>query len=142
MAKRFVYGLAMGAAIAASLGMAAAAIAQDSPEAIVVSEGVSDAIDDIFFNEYGPFHENRTIFSYANFFSGLRGFPERRILQDAVAVSEASYFLLKEQTTSDATLRVPDLENPFNTSIQFLPTEPRVSGFSGSEFIFEPTLIR
>lgn len=142
MAKRFVQALGMVAAIAASVGMAPAGLAQDAPDTNFVSEDVPDAISDIFFNKSGPYHENRSIFSYANFLSGLRGFPERRVLQDATAVSEASYFLLEEQSESDPTIRVPDLDNPFNTSVQFLPATPRISGFSGSEFIFEPTIIR
>ena len=138
MAKLLVRSLSATAAIAASFTIASAATAQTSPT--VVGGEVPEAIDEILNRNTGPYSDNRSIFSYVNLITGSAGFPERRVLRDANALHEASRFLLEEQATSTPTIRVPDLFNPYNTSVQFLPAgQPNVF-LSGSEFVFETTL--
>lgn len=138
MAKLIIRALGVTTALAATFGVALTASAQDAPPSI--SGDVPEAIDEIFFNKVGPYDSNRSIFSYSNFLSGLRGFPERRILLDATAINEATVFLLEEQSELDPTIRVPDLANPYTTSVQFLPGLQSSGQISGSEFIFEPAL--
>ncbi|MEL6382695.1 MAG: hypothetical protein AAFQ89_09510 [Cyanobacteria bacterium J06626_18] len=138
MAKLFVRSLTATAVIAASFAVASAAMAQNAPSSR--SGDVPEAINEIYYGNTGPYSNNRSVFSYGNLILGTGGFPERRVMRDARAVSEAIYFLMEEQATSTPTIRVPDLFNPYNTSVQFLPAgQPNVF-LSGSEFIFETSL--
>ena len=138
MTKLLVRSLSATAAIAASFVIASAGSAQNAPTS--GSADIPTAIDEIYFGNTGPYSNNRSIFSYTNLILGTGGFPERRIVRDVNAVHEAVDFLLNEQATSTPTIRVPDLFNPYNTSVQFLPAGQANVFLSGSEFVFESTL--
>lgn len=140
MAKSWVRALSGTAAVAASFAIASGVAAQDAPG--TASGDIPTALNEILNANTGPYPENRSIFSYVNLMIGSGGFPERRIMRDSTAVSEATYFLMEQQATSTPTIRVPDLFNPYNTSVQFLPAgQPNVF-LSGSEFIFESSVPR
>ena len=136
MARFLIRSLGATAAIAASLAMTSAASAQDAPAS--TSADVPTAINEIFYGSSGPYARNRTPWDYGDFILGVGGFSEREVLRDAVAINKAVTFLMNEQTISDPTIRVPDLFNPYNTSVQFLPGVQSGSRVSGSEFVFEP----
>jgi hypothetical protein len=63
------------------------------------------------------------------------GFPDRELEWDANATATAFQELMLLQNTADPTLRVPDLANPYNSSLLTMPSSqvPLV----GTEFIFE-----
>jgi hypothetical protein len=99
-------------------------------------------MEEIFFGNSGTYFYNRTAWRQANFILGFGGFdsaayPEREIEWDAEAIHRAYLYLMDEQNTSDPTIRVPDLYNPYNTSVQLLPTTQFGGRVSGSEFVFE-----
>ena len=97
---------------------------------------IPDAVNEIFFGNSPSFNQRRSLGGQLSTMFGVGGFPEQNIMQDGYDVFNAYNYLLELQTQSDPTLRVPDLMNPYNTSVQFLPTNG--SGVvSGSEFIFE-----
>lgn len=135
MAKLLLRSFAMTAAIAACCGIATTASAQEPPSSM--SANIPTAIDEIFFGNSGPYPENRTLQSELNFILGLGGFPEHRVLRDATAVHKASVYLLNQQSMVDPTIRVPDLFNPYQTSVQFLPASQVSGQATGSEFVFE-----
>ena len=99
---------------------------------------VLDAVDDIGNRRSGNYHSNRSSFSQIRFITGLGGFPEQRLNRDAAALGEAYEELMYLQTQNTATVRVPDLPNPYTTSVQLLPTSQFNSRVIGSELNFEP----
>lgn len=125
--------------VTTALAVTATASAQEPPTP--ESADIPTAIDEIFFSNSGPYPRNRTVFRYSKFLLGIGGFTEREVVRDAEAISRASQFLLHEQATANPTIRVPDLFNPYSTSVQFLPGTRSNAPISGSEFIFEPVLI-
>lgn len=140
MAKVLAYSFSIAAMVVTSVTLKTAAVAQEPP--MSTSADVPTAINEIFYDESGPYFRNRNRRNYINFMFGLRGFSERHISQDAETVSEAAFFLLEEQTILDPTIRVVDLPTPFNTSILELPASQSLNRTSGSEFIFEPSRLR
>ena len=63
------------------------------------------------------------------------GFPERELEWDAHALSVASRDAMYRQNSMDPTLRVPDLTNPYTTSL--LTMTGTGSASVGTQFIFE-----
>lgn len=134
-------------AVTASLLSAGAVFAQDTTREFenaprTQTGDIPDAMNEIFFGNSGPHFNNRTLWRQTNGilgFGGLdsAGFREREIIWDANAINRAADYLLTQQATSSPVIRVPDLVNPYNTSIQFLPSAQGSSRVSGSEFIFE-----
>ncbi|MDX5437356.1 MAG: hypothetical protein LPK03_09195 [Pontibacter sp.] len=107
-----------------------AALAQDFTE----PQTIPDALDEQFFNSSGTYFENRTISRQAAHIFGF-GFAEREIDWDANTIAEMVDNLFLLQNTTDPTIRVPDLANPYTTTLLTMPsaTSPTV----GTEFIFE-----
>lgn len=101
-------------------------------------EAFLDTIENISENRSGDYYEQRSIFSQIGFMVGTNGFPEQRIHADAAALSEAYRELMVLQTQNTATVRVPDLPNPYTSSVQLLPTSQINSRVIGSELNFEP----
>ena len=99
---------------------------------------IPEALEDINNRRSGTYYENRSIFGQARFITGLGGFPDQRIDKDAEAFSEAYSELMMLQTQNTATVRVPDLPNPYSSSVQLLPTSQFNSRVIGSELNFEP----
>ena len=124
-----VVGVGMLGAIATTLIMTPAAGAQET---------VLDAVEDISERRSGDYYRHRSIFSQIGFISGLGGFPEQRMNRDSAALSEAYQELMVLQTQNTATVRTPDLPNPYTSSVQLLPTSQINSRVIGSELNFEP----
>ncbi len=106
--------------------------------AVSAQETVLEAVEDVVEHRSGNYYKHRSIFSQIGFISGLGGFPEQRLNRDAAALSEAYQELLVLQTQNTATVRTPDLPNPYTSSVQLLPTSQINSRVIGSELNFEP----
>ncbi|PSN11939.1 hypothetical protein C7293_22340 [filamentous cyanobacterium CCT1] len=109
--------------------VAPAAIAQDT-----VSETIPEALDSLTTTYSGDYFRNRGIVRQGKRIIGL-DFPERAIEWDANATSAAVRDILLLQNTSDPTIRVPDLANPYSSSLLTSPSSS--NPYVGSEFIFE-----
>ncbi len=118
--------------------VATATVSAVSASAASAQETVLDAVENISEQRAGDYYRNRSAFSQIRFITGLGGFPDQRINRDAAALSEAYQELLVLQAQSTATIRVPDLPNPYTTSVQLLPTSQLNSRVVGSELNFEP----
>jgi hypothetical protein len=134
MAKLWPRTCSVTIAMIASMTVASASSADEPPTS--ESADIPTAMNEIFFGHIGPFSNTRTLGGQLNILFGFGGFPERRIQKDADAVTNATTYLLEQQATAGPTLRVPDLLNPYETSVQYLPAAPS-GAISGSEFIFE-----
>ena len=123
--------LALIGAIASSVALMPAASAQET-------NTVLDAVENISERRSGDYYQHRNKLSELNFMFGLGGFPDQRVNRDAAALSEAYRELIVLQTQNTPTIRVPDLPNPYTTSVQLLPASQFNSRVVGSELNFEP----
>lgn len=123
--------MALAGAIALSAAMAPTANAQDSDSVLDVVEAISE-------RRSGDYYQHRKPISELNFMLGLGGFADQRINRDAAALSQAYKELMIIQTQNTPTVRVPDLPNPYTTSVQLLPASQFNSRVVGSELNFEP----
>ncbi len=105
-------------------------------------QSVRDAIEDITEQRSGDFFSNRSFGGQFSFLTGLGGFSEQRLMRDSAALSGAVDELWILQTQNTATIRVPDLPNPYTTSVQLLPASQFNSRVVGSELSFEPLPLR
>lgn len=96
---------------------------------------IPDAMDDLLSASSGTFFENRTFGRQAGAMFGF-GFRDREIIWDAATVAQEFDALMQLQNTSDPTIRVPDLANPYTTTLLTMPSSQ--SPYLGTEFIFEP----
>jgi hypothetical protein len=135
MVKRVLRSLSATAAIAATCAIAPASLAVEPPTS--ESAAVPVAVNEIFFGATGPYSNNRTVGGQLATMFGAGGFSEQRTLRDVNAITDMYVYLLDQQSLSDPTIRVPDLPNPYETTILYLPTGLPIGGASGSEFIFE-----
>lgn len=101
-------------------------------------ETVLDTLDDLSNRRSGDHYDHLSPLSKIQFITGLGGFPDQRINRDTRALAEAYQELLVLQTQNTPTIRVPDLPNPYTTSVQLLPTSQINSRVVGSELNFEP----
>lgn len=131
MAIRLAQVSGMVGLLAATLAFAPAAPAQEMQTPLPT---IPEALGATMSNYSGNFFRNRTIGRQAARIVGF-GFPEREMEWDASATSSAFRELMLLQTTMDPTLRVPDLANPYTSSLLTMPSSqvPLV----GTEFIFE-----
>jgi hypothetical protein len=136
MAKFLIRSLSATTAVLASVAIASTVHAQDTPPTSN-SAYIPTAVNEIFFGNTGPYNVNRSLGGELGTMFGVGGFPENDITQDGFDVFEAYNYLLFQQSQTDPTIRVPDLANPYQTSVQFLPTGSSAGMVSGSEFIFE-----
>ncbi len=109
-----------------------AASAQEKPQTI------PDAIESISENRSGNYYTHLTPFSKISFITGIGGFADQRMARDAVALNAAVHELMMLQTQNTPTVRVPDLPNPYTSSVQLLPASQNNSRVIGSELNFEP----
>lgn len=96
------------------LTLAPGAIAQEV-------ETIPQAFDRILSSASGDFFDNRTVVGQTANLLGIGGFPEQRMERDAQAGSVAYRDLMILQNTLDPTLRVPDLTNPYSTTLLLTP---------------------
>ncbi|MEM9944672.1 MAG: hypothetical protein AAF810_01220 [Cyanobacteria bacterium P01_D01_bin.36] len=101
-------------------------------------ESVLDAVENISERRSGDYFSNRSFGGQFSFLTGLGGFSEQRLNRDSAAMSGAVEELWILQTQNTATVRVPDLPNPYTTSVQLLPASQFNSRVVGSELNFEP----
>ena len=132
MAIRLTHLSGMVGLLAASLTIAPAAIAQEVSTHELPT--IPEAFSDLMSTYSGDFFSNRTISRQGARIVGF-GFPERELEWDANATAAAFRDLMRLQNTADPTLRVPDLANPYTSSLLTTPSSqvPLV----GTEFIFE-----
>ena len=102
------------------------------------TESLLDTLEDITQRQSGDYYTHRTRLSEINFITGFGGFPDQRVNRDAAATTKAFKELLILQTQNTPTVRVPDLPNPYTTSVQLLPASQFNSRVVGSELNFEP----
>ncbi|MEL6813861.1 MAG: hypothetical protein AAFP03_03490 [Cyanobacteria bacterium J06598_3] len=128
-----------GIAISTLLGMAGAVAtsATFAPTA-VAQERILDAVENISEHRSGDYYTHLTTGSKIGFITGLGGFADQRVNADAAALARAYRELMMLQTQNTATVRVPDLPNPYTSSVQLLPTSQINSRVIGSELNFEP----
>lgn len=134
-----IASLSVSLLTAGALGLSAAlspAAQAQEPQAVL------NALERIVENRSGDYYRNRSLGGQVSFITGLGGFPENRISSDAASISGAYSELLILQTQNTPTLRVPDLPNPYTTSVQLLPASQFDSRVVGSELNFEPLPIR
>jgi hypothetical protein len=123
---------------AVSTTVAIAAQAQDASVVFRPRESVPQAMDRTFFrHSESMFKENDSFRSLQSMFGTLQ-FPENAILKDAKDVNGLYRYVMERQVTDDPIMRTADLSNPFNMSVQTLPTTT-ANRLNGSEFVFERT---
>ncbi|MEM7061766.1 MAG: hypothetical protein AAF572_01195 [Cyanobacteria bacterium P01_B01_bin.77] len=135
-------GLVLGTAVAIATltTMASRANAQT----VILNEPtVLDTMDEIGMAESGNYSTNRSSFRQtARYFGigvpGRSAFPELELDRNSDAILEAYNELMVLQTRNTATIRVPDLANPYNSSLQMLPGSQPRSRVVGTELNFEP----
>ncbi len=130
-----ISALAVGKLAVSTLALAtvfAPAASAQEPQTVL------NTLEDIAENRSGDYFRNRSIKNQVSFITGLGGFPENRISRDAESISAAYSELLILQTQNTQTIRVPDLPNPYTTSVQLLPASQFDSRVVGSELNFEP----
>ncbi|MEL6493049.1 MAG: hypothetical protein AAFV85_00295 [Cyanobacteria bacterium J06634_6] len=123
--------LCVAGALAMAAAMAPAASAQEA-------ETVLEAVERIGEQRSGDYYRGRSFSGQIGFLTGLGGFSEQRINRDSAALSGTIEELMILQTQNTPTMRVPDLPNPYTTSVQLLPASQNNSRVIGSELNFEP----
>ncbi|MEL6778400.1 MAG: hypothetical protein AAFO06_14190 [Cyanobacteria bacterium J06597_16] len=128
-------GIALGGLL--SVVGAMATIALFTPAASA-QERILEAVENISENRSGDYYTHLRPLSKIGFITGLGGFADQRVNADAAALAEAYRELMVLQTQNTATVRVPDLPNPYTSSVQLLPASQVNSRVIGSELNFEP----
>ncbi|MEM6254041.1 MAG: hypothetical protein AAF821_14065 [Cyanobacteria bacterium P01_D01_bin.156] len=103
---------------------------------------VLETLDDISTRNSGNYDTDRSAFRHLAHYFGLgfpgnSAFPELELDRDSKGILEAYNELMFLQTQNTATLRVPDLASPYNTSLQMLPGS-QSGGVVGTELNFAP----
>lgn len=116
---------------------AIAQTAQSSTSQATISSrtpSVQDAVLRAYYSNDGDFFRNRGVVGQLNWLFGP--FVENQVTGDGAAVNRVYQDALRQQNSSDPTVRTADLENPYNTSLQLLPTASPSSTLStGSEIV-------
>ncbi len=99
---------------------------------------IPDAVESIIENRSGDYYHHLTTPSRISFITGIGGFADQRLAKDATALTAAVRELTILQTQNTPTVRVPDLPNPYTSSVQLLPASQNNSRVIGSELNFEP----
>lgn len=139
-----ILGLALS-----SLAMATAIFLPAAPSRAESQQFVSipEAFEDAFFQSSKNFFQNRTIWRQINLIFGpgslyRSSYPEIEIERDAKRIDNLYRRLLKQQISSAPVIRVPDLPNPYDTSLLQLPPSNFINRFPGLEFNFETIPMR
>jgi hypothetical protein len=111
------------------------AAAQTTPaEATNAQPTEADSLQDAFLRAYyrydGNYFSNRGVLGQLNWLLGP--FIENEITGDGRAVNRIYRDALRQQTANDPTIRTPDLENPYNTSLLLIPSLTPASSLSTS----------
>ncbi|MEO0869893.1 MAG: hypothetical protein AAFY17_15945 [Cyanobacteria bacterium J06642_11] len=135
--KGLVLGTTVAIAALSTLGLRANAQSTDFDEPTVL-----ETLNELDSQHSGTYYKDRNSFrQFAHYFGlGLPGrsaFPELELDRNAEGISEAYKELMQLQTLNTPTIRVPDVVNPYNTSLQMLPSS-QSGRVVGSELNFEP----
>lgn len=136
---------AAAVAIAAALPAAAQQVDISADDDVYIYDGevitIPAGFRRLFYNYSGDFYENRTINRQITFLFGrINGrFAEREIVWDANAINEAYEVHMALQNNSTPLVRVPDMPNPYGSSLLTSPDYVGGSVVTGSEFIYEFT---
>lgn len=108
----------------ASAGLASAQVAQAEP---FTYHPIADQFNEAFFSNSGDFFQATSPLRPVADILGLgsrRGglaFPEREMERDGNDIHGLYREMMQQQVSSDPIIRVPDLVNPFDTSVMMLP---------------------
>ncbi len=110
---------------------------------------VPAATDEAFFKNSRGFYDSQTTFRRVRELFGVgpqifrRGnYGEISVERDARLSNELYQRLLRAQSESDPTIRVPDLPNPFASSLLTAPTAQAGSRMIGSDLVYERLPLR
>ncbi|MEB3275105.1 MAG: hypothetical protein ACO4CG_02960 [Prochlorothrix sp.] len=141
-----VLGTTLAATVASlSFGTIAARAEHEETEIPMVYGTPADVIEQEFFHDGKDGFENMTYKEQWRSIAGTghhrlreRGnFPEIAIERDLQRVNAVWEDAMAQQAESDPIIRVPDLANPYNTSLMMLPVAPVGSRVMGTEFVYE-----
>ena len=135
-------GLVLGTAVAIAT-LSAMATRANAQNATFTEPTVLETLDDILIRPGTDYSSDRSIFRQTNHLFGFgvpgrAGFAELELERDSDAILEAYNELMFLQTRNTPTIRVPDLTNPYNTSLQMLPGSQVGGRVTGTELNFEP----
>lgn len=116
---------AIAIAIATS-SIANVAAAQTTNQSSDPPRSLNDEFLERFYTNDGNFYQNRRLGRQIDFILGvgtsfLNSFTDNEITGDGRAVDRLYQDALRQQTLSDGSIRTPDQENPFDTSLLLLP---------------------
>lgn len=123
---------------AVSTTVAIAAQAQDAAVVFRPREAVPAAMDRTFYRHSESVLKENDSFRWLQSAIGTLQFPENAIMKDSKDVNGLYRYVLERQTMDDPIIRTADLANPYNLSVQTLPTNS-ATRLNGSEFVFERT---
>lgn len=136
-------GLVLGSAVAIAT-LSAFATRANAQNATFTEPTVLETLDDISTRHSGTYSRDRSAFRQTAHLLGLgvpgrNAFPELELDRNSDGLLEAYNELMFLQTRNTPAIRVPDLANPYNTSLQMLP-EAQSQGRRavGTELNFEP----
>ena len=80
---------------------------------------INEAYAEAYFDHSKDYPDNRGVGRTLAWIFGV-GFTENEITQDAENIQELTQDVLRQQSTSDPTIRTVDMPNPYNTSFMEL----------------------
>lgn len=123
---------------AASTTVSIAANAQDADVVFRPRESVPEAMNRTFYRHSESMTQENDSLRSVQSLLGTFQFPENMILKDGKDINGLYNYLMERQVGDDPVIRTADLANPFNFSVQTLPTTTATT-LNGSEFVFERT---
>ncbi len=133
-------GLVLGTAVAIAAISTVAARA-NAQNATFTEPTVLETMDDIVTRHSGNYDKDRNNFRQIAHYFGIglpSSYPELELDRNGRGVLEAYNELMFLQTRNTPVLRVPDLANPYSTSLQMLPGAQSRGRVVGTELNFEP----
>lgn len=116
---------------------AAQAQEQSPPTVFRPQETIPEAMERTYFSHGKSILNSRDfpgVYNFKDIF-GFPDFPENAIIKDSKDIHRLYVNLLEQQTSQAPYLRTADLPNPFNTSVQTLPTS---QGFAPANDVLTP----
>jgi hypothetical protein len=101
-------------------------------------ETVNNAMDRTFFRNSESIIDTTASFKAVQSMIGTFKYPENAIAKDGKDVHGLARYLLERQALDDPTIRTADLSNPFNLSVQTLPSYKPGMRSSG-DYVFDRT---
>ncbi|MEM1251456.1 MAG: hypothetical protein AAGI69_03400 [Cyanobacteria bacterium P01_H01_bin.21] len=135
-------GLVLGTAVAIAT-LSTMATRANAQNATFTEPTVLETLDDILIRPGTDFTSDRTFLRQTSHLFGFgvpgrAAFPELELNRESAGILEAYNELMFLQTRNTPAIRVPDLTNPYNTSLQMLPGSQLGGRVTGTELNFEP----